>query len=101
MTAVCGGHPEYFLRPAPPHIFRRKEAGEIPTDDLVGSITLDSFGAGIPTDNAPPRVHHEDRVVLDSVEEHPITLLAFSERVPREPSVFHLRHELFPPPCEP
>jgi hypothetical protein len=73
-----GGDPEYLLRPAPLDIFRRKETGKVVNDNLIGSVTFDSFGTGIPTDNPALRVHHEDGVVFDSVEEHPILFLAFS-----------------------
>ena len=49
------------------------------TDNLFGCVTSDSFGTGIPTDDLPPRVQHEDGVVLDSVEEHAIFFLAIPE----------------------
>ena len=62
----------------------------------IGFVTFDSFGAGIPTDNLALRVHHEDRVVLDSVKEHPIIFFAFPERLLRKPaSALHLRQMLF------
>ena len=49
------------------------------TDNLIGCVTFDSFGAGIPTKNPALRVHHENGIVLDSIEEHPISFFAFSE----------------------
>jgi hypothetical protein len=60
-------------------IRRRKEAGKIPTDDLICSVAFDSFGAGIPTGDPTLEVHRKDGVVLDSIEEHPISLFACAE----------------------
>src|SRR6202035_4003683 len=75
------GSSEYLLRPSPLDIFRREEAGKVPADNLIGCVTFDSFGAGIPTENPALRVHHENGIVLDSIEEHPISFFAFSERL--------------------
>ena len=61
-------------------IFRGKEAGKILPNNLFGCVTFDSFGAGIPTDNPAPRVQQKDRVVMDSVQEHPIFFFAISKR---------------------
>ena len=47
-------------------------------DNIFGSVTFDSFGARIPTDNLALRVQHKDRVVLDSVQEYLIFFLAAS-----------------------
>src|ERR1700676_5020389 len=80
MPPTCGSHPEYLLPPAPLDIFRRKEARKVMADNLFASVTFDSFGAGIPTNNHSLRVQHEDRVVLDFVEEHPIFFFALAER---------------------
>src|ERR1700726_2060529 len=79
MPTACGSHPEYFLRPAPLDIFRRKEAREVKTDDLFAPVTFNSFGTGIPTNHRSPWVQHENRVVLDLVEEHPIFFFAVPE----------------------
>jgi len=51
------------------------------TYNLIGCVTFDSFGASVPTENTALRVHHKDGVVLDSIEEHPISFFAFSERL--------------------
>ena len=51
------------------------------TDNLIGCVAFDSFGAGIPTEDAALGVHHENGIVLDPVEEHPISFFAFSERL--------------------
>src|ERR1700730_14550487 len=76
MPPACGSHPEYFVRPAPLDIFRRKEAREVMTNNLFASVTFDSFGASIPANNHSLWVQHEDRIVLDLVEEHPIFFFA-------------------------
>src|ERR1700694_3102416 len=80
MPPACGSHPEYLLRPAPLDIFRRKEAREVMTNNLFACVTFDSFGASIPTNNHSLWVQHEDRVVLDFVEEHSIFFFALPER---------------------
>src|ERR1700722_18861196 len=80
MPAVRGSHPEYFLRPALLDIFRRKEAREIMTNNLFASVTFDSFGASVPTNNQPLWIQHEDRIVLEFVEEHPIFFFAIPKR---------------------
>src|SRR3984893_12259275 len=85
MPPACGSHPKYLLRSAPLDIFGRKEAREVTTDNLFASVTFDSFGAGIPADNHSLWVQHENRVVLDFVEEHPIFFFAVPERFLRQP----------------
>src|ERR1700682_5392459 len=79
MPAACSSHAEYLLRPAPLDIFLSKEAGIVATQNFFGFVTLDSFGAGIPTDNLSSRIQHENRVVLDSVEKRPIFFFAVPE----------------------
>src|ERR1700730_14631795 len=81
MPPACGSHPEYFVRPAPLDIFRRKEAREVMTNNLFASVTFDSFGASIPTNNHSLWVQHEDRIVLDFVEEQPIFFFAIPKSV--------------------
>src|ERR1700721_984913 len=81
MPPVRGSHSEYFVRRAPLDIFRRKEAREVMTDNLFASVTFDSFGASIPTNNNSVRVQHEDRVVLHFVEEYPILFFAIPQCV--------------------
>ena len=79
--AAGSGQPEYLLRPAPRDIVRRIKTGKISADDLVGAVTLDLFGPGVPSDNLALRVHHDDRMVPHFVEEHPISLLAVLQRL--------------------
>src|ERR1700728_102098 len=44
----------------------------------------------------PLRIHHKKVIALDSIEEHPISFFALSERVIPQPTSFlHLRQMLF------
>src|SRR5580658_3915599 len=86
MPAVCRGQSEYLLRPAPPDIFPKRETGKAAADDLVGRVTLDSFGTGIPADDPALWVEHEDCKVSDSVEKHPVFFVAVSVRLLRKPA---------------
>src|ERR1700736_3832349 len=81
MPPACGSHPEYLFRPAPLDIFRRKKARKVMTDNLFASVTFDSFGAGIPTNHHSLWIQHEDRVVLDLVEQYSIFFFAVPERL--------------------
>ena len=66
------------------------------TDNFVRFVALDAFGTGIPTDYLALRIHHKDRVVLDSVEEHPISFFTLSERLFRKSaSTLRLRQMRF------
>jgi hypothetical protein len=51
------------------------------TDNLLAAVTVDSFGAGIPTYDLALRIQHQDRVVPDFVKQHPILFFAVPERV--------------------
>src|ERR1700687_2435943 len=81
VPSAGSGSSEYLLRPSPLDVFRRIEAGKVMTDNLIGCVTFDSFGPGIPTENPALGVHHKNGIVLDSIEEHLISFLAFSERL--------------------
>src|SRR5580658_3382792 len=81
MPAIFGSQSEHLFRPAPLDIRRREKAGEVAPNNLICFVTLNSFGAGIPTDNLAPRVHHENGVVPDTVEEQLISFFAFPERL--------------------
>src|ERR1700735_151249 len=96
MPAARSGHPEYFLRPTPLDIFGRKEAGKVLTNNLVGSVALNSFSTGIPTDNLASRIHHKDCVILDSIEKQSISFFAFPESLlSKAASPLYLRQMLF------
>ena len=49
------------------------------TDNLIRCVTLDSFGAGIPTENLTLGVHHKNGIVLDPIEEQAISFFALPE----------------------
>ena len=51
-------------------------------DNFFGCVTFDSFGTGIPTDNLALGVQHKDRVIMNSIDEHPIFFFAVLERLP-------------------
>ena len=96
MTTAGGSQAKYFLRTAPFDLLRREEAGKVVADNLIGSVTFDSFGTGIPTENLTLRVHHEDGVVMDSIEEQSVSFFALAKGVLREPTAFlHLRQMCF------
>ena len=80
VAAVCGSQAEHLFRSAPPDIFLKKEAGKVVADDLFGGIPLNMLRAGAPTDDLASRVQHEDRVVMDSVQEHPVLFFALLEQ---------------------
>src|SRR5687767_8608246 len=91
MPTVCSSQPQYLFGLALRDILRSKEAREIAADDLIGRVAFDLFSAGIPTDYPALRIHHEDRMILHSIEDHPISLFTFSERFLHEPpSAFDL-----------
>jgi len=84
VPSTSGGQPEYFLRSTLLDIFGREKTGEVLANNLIGSISLYSFGTGIPTEDLALWVHHEDGIVLDSIEEHPISFFALSKGILRE-----------------
>ena len=49
------------------------------TDDFGGGIALDALGGVRPVAHAPVRVEHDDRVVLDAVDQQPVSILAGGE----------------------
>src|ERR1700722_4478882 len=88
MPAAGGSDAEDLLRPALLDICWREKAREIAADNLISAVALDSLGTGIPTEDLAPRIHAEDGVILDSVEEHPVSFFAFPERVFPKPAPF-------------
>ena len=77
----CGTQLEHLFWPGQLDIFRRKEAREVVTDNFIGFVSFDTFGAGVPTDDPSLWVQREDRVVLDFIEKDPIFFFALPERV--------------------
>jgi hypothetical protein len=95
VPSTGSGESEYLFRPSTLDVFRRKEAGKVMADYLIGCVPFDSFGAVIPTENPAPCVHQKNGVVLNSIEEHPKLFFAVLQRqgqrasgpiLPRAPS---------------
>ena len=57
------------------------EAREVLADDLVGAVALDALGAGVPGRDVAVGVEHEDRVVLDALDQQAEALLALPQRL--------------------
>ena len=81
VPAAGGGDGEHFLRAAALDVFRGKETGKIAPDNLFRAVALDALRPGIPTHNPALRVQHENGVVLDSVEQHPVLFFAVPQRL--------------------
>ena len=62
-------------------VFRGKETGKIAPDNLFHTVALDALRPGIPTHNPALRVEHENGVVLNSVEQHPVLFFAVPQRL--------------------
>jgi hypothetical protein len=60
-------------------------------EDLVGLVALDPPGAGVPADDPGLGIHHEDRVVLDRLDEEPERHLGSAQRRRRVGREFPLR----------
>jgi hypothetical protein len=75
MPAVRGSDSQYFLRPASLDVIVREETGEMFADDLLGTVPFDSLGAGIPSNDMPLQVQHQDGIVVNFVEERSILVL--------------------------
>ena len=52
-------------------------------NDLIGRVTLDSFGALIPGSDLPVSVEKEDSVIFDAVDEQAEDLITLLEAVLR------------------
>ena len=60
------------------------ELREVVADDLARLVALDPLGAGVPGHDAAARVEHEDRVVLDRLDQQAEARLALAQLVLRE-----------------
>jgi hypothetical protein len=78
--AVCCGHPQGFLRPAPLDVIHCKEARDVSAADLFKRVARHFLRAGIPTSNLALRAQHNNRVVLDSLNETAIFVIAVAKR---------------------
>ena len=52
------------------------EAGEMLAEDFLRPVALDALGTGVPAGDAPLRIEHEDRVVLDAFHHEAKAFLA-------------------------
>src|SRR5438093_4125050 len=51
------------LRLSLSHVLRQIEAGEVPAENLLCTVSLDPFGTGVPADDPSLAVEREDRVI--------------------------------------
>src|SRR5579863_5852153 len=68
---------EFVVRQSACQILRRVKARKVLADDLVGFVSLETLGAGVPGEDESVRIQHENRIVSDGFDEEPETLLAF------------------------
>ncbi len=64
-----GGDLEFVGGPPPVDGLLRVKLREVLADDLVGLVALEPFGPGVPGDDPPLRVEHEDGVVRGPLNE--------------------------------
>src|SRR6185369_14664758 len=67
-----GGDAKVFERLVGVYLVRLVEAGEVLTDDLVRSISLDAFGAPVPRRHATLRIEQVHGVLLHAFDEEPV-----------------------------
>ncbi len=68
-TTRLGGELQGALRRVRLDVLLGVEAGKMTADDFAGGIALDPFGAGVPADDPPLWVEHDDRVVHDRLNQ--------------------------------
>jgi hypothetical protein len=91
VSAMFHSEAQHLVRSAPRRVLRRKEARKVGTDDLGRAVAFDPFRTGIPTDDHTVRVDHEDRVVVNAIDQESIALFTLPQRFLHEPaSRFHL-----------
>src|SRR5207248_7503017 len=73
-----GGHGQLLGRLADPHVLGGIEDREVAADDLVGPVSLQPLGPGVPAGDPAVGVEHEDGVVLSTVDEEPEPLFALA-----------------------
>ncbi len=74
-TALRGGGLQGELGDALRALFLRVELGEVPANDLLGGVTLESFGAGVPARYDPVGVEHVDGIIRDRVDQQPVAAI--------------------------
>jgi hypothetical protein len=78
-SALCLGAGEQGGGHAPGHIFWRVEARQRLAHNLVSLVALDALRTSIPGDDRALRRQHEDRVILDTFDQQPETVLALAQ----------------------
>src|SRR5471030_3232807 len=56
-------------------LFRQIKLREMPADDFLARVSLDARRARVPADHEALRIEHENRVILDTVDQQPEPLL--------------------------
>ncbi len=64
-----GSHFQLMFGKARALVLGRIESREVPPDDFMGGISLDSLGTTVPVENDAPGRHRENRVILDRFDE--------------------------------
>ena len=82
-ASFFSGKFEFALGPAALASLFGIEAGKMLANDLIGRVTLDSFGALIPGSDLPVSVEKEDSVIFDAVDEQAEDLITLLEAVLR------------------
>ena len=77
IPAFRRGGAQRLFRPALRRVFASVEPPEVLREDFFGPVADHPLGAGVPTADQPVGVHHENRVVLYSLDEHVEAPLAF------------------------
>src|SRR5215217_2211536 len=73
---------EESLRPATNYVLFGEEHGEVLSDDLLGAVALEAFGASIPAGDASLRVEREDRVVSHAFHQRAEVFLVPAQALP-------------------
>ena len=58
------------------------ETKKVFADDFLSLVSFDSFGAGVPSSNVALNVEHEDRIILDGIDQQPESLFTGNQCSP-------------------
>ena len=72
---------EHLGRLAAVDVRLRKEARETAPDDFLCGVSVDPLGPGVPSHHMAHWIQHEDRVVLNLVQQRPVLILADPQRL--------------------
>jgi hypothetical protein len=82
-AALGGGDLQFLLRNTLLDPLLRIEAREVLAEDLVLTIALEALRSGVPADDSPVGIEHENRVVDDAFDQHAKLLVGLHERQAR------------------